>query len=458
MTAGFGPTGSRGFLFDLNACTGCNACELACSTENGLDWGETWRQVRTFNEARHPGIPSYHLSLACNHCRQAPCLTQCPALAIRRDDQTGAVLIDPEKCIGCGYCSWVCPYDAPVFNSDSKVMTKCTGCSHRLADGLPPACAERCPTGALGFGSLVGEEIVDGFPATPAQPAIRFRGLTHAPVRTTCHPEEGRFSQAVFANAPERRSISLRSEWPLFCFTLLTSGAVGWWIASSLGAPMLPALFLSLLALATVTSTLHLGRKERAWRAVLNLRSSWLSREIAGFGGFSLAAVLVLFIGVEDPRAIVGCALLGVGTLFCIDRVYDPVRPKEHQTLHSADTLMTAFLLASLLASLTTAFVSIGALKLFLYVDRRRRQGWQNSPSRGAVWGVVRCFGGLVVPAAFLLAGGPSDLRLLVPMLCIGETLDRFEFYEGLSRVSPRSEIDRTLRAALMGPFPVKTE
>ena len=114
----------RGFLLDLNRCTGCSACELACSTENALGWGRSWRRVMTFNEDRLPGLPSFHLSLACNHCAKAPCVEQCPARAIGRDDPAGTIQIDPDRCIGCRYCSWVCPFDATRFDEGACVMGK----------------------------------------------------------------------------------------------------------------------------------------------------------------------------------------------------------------------------------------------------------------------------------------------------------------------------------------------
>ena len=63
-----------GFLFDAGRCTGCSACELACSTENELTWGTSWRHLVHFNPASHPDLPSFHLSLACNHCHEAPCV------------------------------------------------------------------------------------------------------------------------------------------------------------------------------------------------------------------------------------------------------------------------------------------------------------------------------------------------------------------------------------------------
>ena len=72
-----------------------------------------WRQVRTFNELHVPGVELLHLSLACNHCAEPGCAAACPTLAYRRDAETGAVLLDQDRCIGCRYCTWACPYGAP---------------------------------------------------------------------------------------------------------------------------------------------------------------------------------------------------------------------------------------------------------------------------------------------------------------------------------------------------------
>jgi len=147
------------FVFDANRCTGCQACQLACTIENGLQPDRSWRAISTFNERRHPGIALFHLSLACNHCADPACMTACPALAYSVDSSTGAVLLDADACIGCGYCAWACPYDAPRFDHDVGVMTKCTFCNHRLAEGLAPACAALCPTGALSVSPLSEEDL-----------------------------------------------------------------------------------------------------------------------------------------------------------------------------------------------------------------------------------------------------------------------------------------------------------
>ena len=103
----------------------------------------------------------------------------CPALAYERDAVTGAVLIRSELCIGCKYCSWACPYGAPQFEPDSGVMGKCTFCSHRLADGLKPACASLCPTGALDYAEVPAELLIAD--AASAAQALAAVGVTTTP-------------------------------------------------------------------------------------------------------------------------------------------------------------------------------------------------------------------------------------------------------------------------------------
>lgn len=173
------------FVFDPNRCTGCQACELACSIENDLGTDRSWREVVTFNDAAVAGVSRFHLSLACNHCAEPACMYSCPALAYERDGSSGAILLDPNRCIGCRYCSWACPYGAPRFEEENGVMGKCTFCSHRLDQGLKPACATLCPTGALDFQDLPVSEMataVPGFPQTDLGPSIRIE-----PVRRSLH-------------------------------------------------------------------------------------------------------------------------------------------------------------------------------------------------------------------------------------------------------------------------------
>ena len=100
-----------------------------------------------------------NVPMSCMHCEDAECVTVCPTGAsYKRDD--GIVLIDPEKCMGCNYCSWACPYGARELDQIEGVMRKCTLCVDRIYDeALPeaerqPACVLACPTHARHFGDF----------------------------------------------------------------------------------------------------------------------------------------------------------------------------------------------------------------------------------------------------------------------------------------------------------------
>jgi len=128
----------RGFIYNQNKCVGCNACRVACVLENG--WNVTPRMVYTFNNEINTGIPLVNLSLACNHCEEPVCLEGCPSNAYFRDETTGAIVINDNKCIGCKYCKWNCPFDAPKFDQGKKVIGKCNLCYTGLIEGRMPAC------------------------------------------------------------------------------------------------------------------------------------------------------------------------------------------------------------------------------------------------------------------------------------------------------------------------------
>jgi DMSO reductase iron-sulfur subunit len=412
------PDGPRGFLFDPNRCTGCSACVLACSTENELDWGTSWRKVVPFNETRRPGVPAFHLSLACNHCDEAPCVEQCPAVAIRRDATTGAVLIHEDHCIGCGYCGWVCPYDAPLFDEARSVMTKCTLCNHRLLDGLAPACVESCPTSALGFGAPRGEQALPGFPDTDALPRIRFATLRRGaspPESTWEVPREVLTVYEAARAGPHSRRLSLRAELPLWLFTTGAAGLVGWVVAGAMGSVEIPlGLFVSLA----------LGSREVvAYSAFVGLSATWL----AMFPGMWLVGSVA--------------AAVGLVALFTMDRVYDPVRPPNEGVAHSADVLLTGPLFAAALLRSPVAFSIIAVLKAFLFAGRSRRRRtrsrWEVSLS------VLRVGVGLALPP--LLWTLSPELWAGAGLLIVGiaEMGDRAMFYRELEVSTPRSVAER---------------
>lgn len=448
---------AAGFLFDANRCTGCAACTLACSTENGLGWGTSWRQIVPFNPERRPGVPSFHLSLACNHCEEAPCVTQCPTIAMRRDAGTGAVVVDEARCVGCRYCVWVCPYDAPHFDQECGVMAKCTLCAHRLAALGVPACVEACPTSALGYGPLAGDERIPGFPATAARPRIRFtplrRGAT-PPESTWTLPPEVLAAFGPSAGRPPGSGFTLRAEIPLWLFTSAAAALAGWVLAGAFGgpAPGLPAFGTGAVA-ALAVSTLHLGRRARAWRAVANWRGSRLSREVAAFGAFLAVAGLWIAQG-APPLAILrvpgsggslagalalGAAVLGVLALFLVDRVYDPVRAPSARPLHSADTLLGGPLWAAALLQASPPYAALAALKAGLYAWRHRRSAPTASRAQGRRAPLpLRALrlAALALPPLLWTAPARWDVASLF-LVALGELLDRAELYREIATTSP---------------------
>ncbi len=147
------------FYFDAASCSGCKACQAACKDKHYLPVGILWRRVYEVSgggwtqrgAAWLSTVFAYNVSLACNHCERPICVEVCPAGAIsKRPD--GIVLIDSDKCIGCKYCSWACPYGAPQYDEQAGHMTKCTLCADHIDAGLPPACVAACPMRALDYG------------------------------------------------------------------------------------------------------------------------------------------------------------------------------------------------------------------------------------------------------------------------------------------------------------------
>ena len=177
-------------VIDLNVCVGCHACVTACKQWNtsgsagpladqhayeASPTGTFFNRVQTYEAGIFPGTDTIHFPKSCLHCEEPPCVPVCPTGASYKRESDGIVLVDYDKCIGCKYCSWACPYGARELDEERQVMTKCTLCVDRIYDEkLPksdrrPACVMACPTGARLFGDVKD-------PDSDVSRAIRERG------------------------------------------------------------------------------------------------------------------------------------------------------------------------------------------------------------------------------------------------------------------------------------------
>jgi len=154
-------TEQLGFYFDQTLCNGCKACSVACKDKNNLPIGVSWRRVAEYSggtwqqdgDTFVPNVFTYYTSMACNHCEDPICVRVCPTTAMTRGPD-GIVTVDGDKCVGCRYCEWACPYSAPQFSSATGHMTKCDMCADYRAEGQDPACVAACPSRALGWGPI----------------------------------------------------------------------------------------------------------------------------------------------------------------------------------------------------------------------------------------------------------------------------------------------------------------
>jgi anaerobic dimethyl sulfoxide reductase subunit B (iron-sulfur subunit) len=334
------------FLLDASACSGCKACQVACKDKNQLPLGVLWRRVyevtgggwKQDGEAWTSTVFAYNLSVACNHCVHPKCAGVCPTDAYSvRDD--GIVLLDTSKCMGCGYCAWACPYDAPQYDRAAGHMTKCNFCIDHIEQGLPPACVAACPLRVLDYAKVSDERAL----------AANRVALWEAPAEAHPYPMPGQsrtrphlaIRPHVGMKSAEEKRVANREEvqprvtgWeemPLVVFTLLAQMAVGgvWamlWLLPDAKLQLLPLLGIGLcLGIGMIASFAHLGTKRNAWRALSHLRKSWLSRELLFtllFAAGWAASLGLTLLHVEFPPVLWLTALLGVELIHCMSKVY----------------------------------------------------------------------------------------------------------------------------------------
>jgi tetrathionate reductase subunit B len=198
--AGYDASAHRwGFVVDTDRCIGCGQCVIACKTENGVpldaEHTRTWIERHTqapdgtvtvdspeagahgfgLLDDAEPGATSRFVPRLCMQCENSPCTVVCPVGATYRTAD-GVILVDDERCIGCGYCVVACPYGARYLLPGGErtprgiagVADKCTLCYHRITRGDQPACVDVCPVQARIFGDLNDE-------ASPVSTILRDR-------------------------------------------------------------------------------------------------------------------------------------------------------------------------------------------------------------------------------------------------------------------------------------------
>ncbi|MDX2320025.1 MAG: dimethylsulfoxide reductase subunit B [Moritella sp.] len=152
-----------GFYIDSSRCSGCKTCQVSCKDKNDIDVGRKFRRVYEYgggswaqdeNKAWTNQTFAYYLSISCNHCDNPTCVAGCPTGAMHKREDNGLVLVDQDKCIGCKYCAMRCPYGAPQYDADKKVMSKCDGCIDLIEQGANPICVDSCPQRAIKFGDI----------------------------------------------------------------------------------------------------------------------------------------------------------------------------------------------------------------------------------------------------------------------------------------------------------------
>lgn len=347
--------------------------------KHGLAPGQHWRRVyevtgggwQPAGAAWTTTAFAYHLSIACNHCEQPICAEVCPSGAMRvRPD--GIVLVEAECCLGCNYCRWACPYDAPQLDWRTGVMTKCTFCAEELAQGLPPACVAACGVRALDYGERA--ELQARYAGAPEVFPLPEAHLTEPGL--VIRPHQAALQAKAQGGNMVKRLAAEKGSGSLVAFTLLAQSGVGMFAGGTLLALALPyqagfaptgqvvaPVFLTGLILfgsGLLASLLHLGYPRNAWRALGNLRTSWLSREILLSGLFGVSGALAagawLF---QAGSSSLRVALSGAAAIIGLSLVYAMARVYRLRTISAWDRPSTplAFFRATLLLGMLLAVV-----------------------------------------------------------------------------------------------------
>jgi Fe-S-cluster-containing dehydrogenase component/DMSO reductase anchor subunit len=388
------PTAGQQYAFqvDLDACTGCKACVTACHNLNGLDEGETWRAVGLLHGGTTHAPVKQSVTTACHHCLDPACMNGCPVGAYEKDPRTGIVKHLDDQCIGCQYCTFTCPYDVPQYSAKRGIVRKCDMCSDRLEVGEAPACVQACPNEAIAITVVEKRQTLEDAQGDAFVPGAPSPGIT-AP--TTVYTTERALPRNLlpanfYVVKPAHHHV------PLVVMLVLTQLSVGAFCVDAIARgelaaeaartlePMhsLVAVALGLAALGA--SVLHLGRPQYAFRALIGLRTSWMSREILAFGLFAPLAVAYAFacFGREHLAALlteagalrfeetmrVSVAASGVAGIFCSVLIYHATR----RAAWSAPITGFKFVMTAVVLGVATTMLTYTAGSAALHDDASR--------------------------------------------------------------------------------------
>lgn len=419
----------KGFIFNQNKCVSCGACCAACILENR--WTVKPRNIYKFNQIPSPDVSIVNISLACNHCGKPQCLSGCPTGAYFRDSDSQAVLINSENCLGCNYCKWNCPYDAPKSEPSSHLIEKCNLCYSLVKEDLNPACASACPTGALNFGPL--SEVPDNnrinwFPDKKLNPLIEFPAETSAPPEII--PDQ------LFDNEPYNKITDkdIFGESSLIAFSFMITLSAAIMVSGSIKG-VIPdvRIILPLIISAGFFSLFHLENKFRVWRVLTNLKSSPLSREIAAYIVYLLFSTVALLTG--NSVLIIAASAMGLLLLILIDSVYTYSDNRKKVVLHSGQSFLTGLLIASFLSEQIYPFLLIAAIKLISGIYNIV-QNKRSSPLSGLKF--LRFV--LLFTTGICLATGYLFPDPVISFLFLsGELIDRILFYADFDPINIKS-------------------
>jgi formate dehydrogenase iron-sulfur subunit len=455
------------FEVNLDECTGCKACVAACHSLNGLEDDESWRSVGLLVGDKTVQPFQQTVTTACHHCVDPGCLHGCPVLAYEKDEVTGIVRHLDDQCIGCQYCVLKCPYEVPQYSHRLGIVRKCDMCTSRLSAGEAPACVQSCPSEAIRITVVnkieVTREYIRNESFLPASPDPRHT------IPSTRYVSSRGLPSALSAG-DESNIQPAAAHWPLVLMLVMTQASIGGVISAfiaSLGGAQTP--FSLVLASAVfgisgiAASIMHLGRPLHAWRALLGVRRSWLSREILTFGAYASSLLLLLVAEVRPipflkwpglmMAAVAGAAALCASIMVYADtpREFWRFRRTAPRFLGTALLLGTGLWLSFSpsdyqLYALICA-VAAGKFALELEIFRHLSPGSSEALRRSAIlqsqrlrlWSVLRFAtlligGALLAQWGFVRGGGQALAIISFALLAVSEVLERTLFFRSVAQ------------------------